>query len=47
MIMPKAERLFPESKKVKVEFAFTAGQQDHGTLEIELTDGKGACYESC
>ncbi len=37
----KAERLFPESKKVKVEFAFTAGQQDHGTLEIELTDGKG------
>ena len=37
----KAERLFPESKKIALEVAFTPGQQDHGTLEIELTDSKG------
>ena len=37
----KAERLFPESKKIALEVAFTPGQQDHGTLEIELTDAKG------
>ncbi len=37
----KAERLFPESKKIAVEFALTPAQQDHGTLEIELTDAKG------
>lgn len=37
----KAERVFPESKKIKIEFAISPAQQDHGTLEIELTDGKG------
>lgn len=37
----KAERIFPESKRVAVEFSLTPAQQDHGTLEIELTDSKG------
>lgn len=37
----KAERVFPESKRIAVEFALTPAQQDHGTLEIELTDAKG------
>jgi hypothetical protein len=37
----KAERLFPESKRIAVEFSLTPAQQDHGTLEIELTDAKG------
>lgn len=37
----KAERIFPASKKIFIEFAIAAGQQDHGTLEIEVTDAKG------
>ncbi|HRG82411.1 MAG TPA: six-hairpin glycosidase [Chitinophagaceae bacterium] len=37
----KAERVIPGSKKIAVEFALTPAQQDHGTLEIELTDAKG------
>ncbi|MGB8193206.1 MAG: exo-alpha-sialidase [Chitinophagaceae bacterium] len=36
----KAERVFPVSKKVMVEFAVTPQQQDHGLLEIELVDDK-------
>jgi hypothetical protein len=37
----KAERVFPDSKKVSVEFAITPEQKDFGTLEIELADAKG------
>jgi hypothetical protein len=37
----KAERIFPESKKVIIDFSVTANQDNHGVLEIELTDGKG------
>jgi hypothetical protein len=36
----KAERVFPESKKVVVEFGITPKQNDHGLLEIELVDGR-------
>jgi len=40
----KAERIFPNAKKVAVEFAITAQQNNTGDLEIELTDAKGtAC----
>ncbi len=37
----KAERVFPNSKRVAVEFAITAQQNNTGKLEIELTDAKG------
>ncbi|HEY0679425.1 MAG TPA: exo-alpha-sialidase [Chitinophagaceae bacterium] len=37
----KAERVFPESEKVVVEFAITPLQQDHGNLEIELVNAIG------
>lgn len=37
----KAERIFPVSTKVAVEFSVTPQQNDHGTLEIELVDAKG------
>jgi hypothetical protein len=37
----KAERLFPESTKGALEFSLMAGQNDHGTLQVELQDGKG------
>lgn len=37
----KAERVFPNTKKVVVEFAITPKQQQTGDLEIELTDAKG------
>lgn len=37
----KAERIFPTSKKVVVEFSVTAQQDNTGVLEIELTDAKG------
>lgn len=37
----KAERLFPESGNIKVEFAITPQQTDHGQLDIEVTDKKG------
>lgn len=37
----KAERIFPASKKINIEFAITPQQNDYGNLEIELTDGKG------
>jgi hypothetical protein len=37
----KAERIFPESKRVAVEFSIAAQQIDFGLLEIELVDKKG------
>jgi hypothetical protein len=37
----KAERVFPNSKKVSVEFAITPQQKDFGALEIEIVDAKG------
>jgi hypothetical protein len=40
----KAERIFPESKKISVEFSVSAKQSSYGTLEIELVNAKGiAC----
>jgi hypothetical protein len=37
----KAERIFPNAKKIAVEFSVTAQQNNYGNLEIELTDAKG------
>jgi hypothetical protein len=37
----KAERVFPNSKKIMVEFSVTPQQDNYGNLEIELTDAKG------
>jgi hypothetical protein len=37
----KAERVFPVSKKIAVEFSITPQQKDHGLLQVELTDAKG------
>jgi hypothetical protein len=37
----KAERIFPNSKRVTVEFSVIPGQNDFGSLEIELVDAKG------
>ena len=37
----KAERVFPASKKLSVEFSIAAQQDNSGTLEIELVDAKG------
>lgn len=37
----KAERIFPESKNVMIEFSVTANQTNNGSLEIELLDKKG------
>lgn len=37
----KAERIFPASKKVAIEFSVTPQQNNYGLLEIELVDGKG------
>lgn len=37
----KSERIFPESKRVVVEFTITAKQNNTGNLEIELQDKKG------
>jgi hypothetical protein len=37
----KAERVFPASRKVMIEFSLSAKQNDFGLLEIELTDDKG------
>lgn len=37
----KAERVFPSSKKVSVTFSVTPQQDEHGVLEVELTDAKG------
>ena len=37
----KAERVFPESKKLNVEFLIEAKQNNFGLIEIELVDKKG------
>ncbi len=37
----KAERIFPSTQKVRLEFAITAQQNTHGTMQVELTDAKG------
>jgi hypothetical protein len=37
----KAERVFPVSKKVAIQFAVTSEQNNYGELEIELVDTKG------
>ncbi len=37
----KAERLFPVTKKLNVEFAVTAQQNNYGVIEIEMVDAKG------
>ena len=37
----KAERVFPGSGKISVEFSIAAQQNDFGLLEIELVDKKG------
>jgi hypothetical protein len=37
----KAERVFPNSKRLTVEFSITPQQKDFGALEIELVDAKG------
>lgn len=38
----KAERVFPNSKALAMEFAVTPQQNGHGHLEIEVTDAKGS-----
>ena len=37
----KAERVFPTTKKLSVEFSIVAQQNNSGILEIELVDAKG------
>ncbi len=37
----KAERIFPEAKRIVVDFAITSQQNNTGILEIELVDAKG------
>jgi len=37
----KTERVFPESKRIAVEFSITAQQNNFGLLEIDLVDKKG------
>lgn len=37
----RAERVFPDSKNIRIEFSVTPSQQDKGDLQIELTDAKG------
>jgi hypothetical protein len=37
----KAERLFPESKRVTVEFTIIPAQNNHGQLQIEFQDRQG------
>jgi len=37
----KAERIFPNAKKIAVEFSVTAQQNNYGQLRIELADSKG------
>jgi hypothetical protein len=38
----KAERVFPNSKRLDVEFSVTPQQNSNGLLEIEITDAKGS-----
>jgi sialidase-like protein len=35
-----AERIFPVAKKMQVEFSVTAGQNDHGQLQIEMQNAQ-------
>lgn len=37
----KAERLFPESKQVNIDFSLTPAQNQHGDLYVEVLDSKG------
>ncbi len=37
----RAERLFPPSGEVAVDFSLVPGRDDHGKLYIEMQDGKG------
>lgn len=37
----KAERLFPESKQVNIDFSLTPAQNQHGDLYVEVLDTKG------
>jgi len=37
----KAERIFPNSKNLEIEFSIIPAQENHGLLEVELTDTKG------
>jgi hypothetical protein len=37
----KAERIIPASKKAVIEFEVSAAQNNHGTLQVEVQDGKG------
>jgi hypothetical protein len=37
----KAERIFPNAKKIAVEFSITPQQNNYGQLQIELTDANG------
>jgi hypothetical protein len=38
----KAERVFPNSRRLDVEFSVTPQQNNNGLLEIEITDAKGS-----
>jgi len=38
----EAERVFPVARKMQVEFTVTAGQADHGQLQIEFQDERNA-----
>jgi hypothetical protein len=38
----KAERVFPNSRRLEVEFSVTPQQNSNGLLEIEITDAKGS-----
>lgn len=37
----KAERVFPNSKTINIEFSIKAQQNNHGSLEIDVVDAKG------
>ena len=37
----KAERLFPASKNIQIDFEINASQNDHGMLDVELQNGNG------
>lgn len=37
----KAERIFPDSKKIAIQFSLTLQQTTNGTLQIDVTDSKG------
>jgi len=37
-----AERVFPVAKKMQVEFSISAGQNDHGQLQVEMQDERNS-----